>query len=93
MSWQMVYLWSKKIHRLAMWVVMFLGLGMAGGGMMLHRELEGEWIPPMVDTLLIRYWHNKMASPFALFLMIMIVTGLLMWAIPKILTRKNQTKA
>lgn len=65
---------------------------MAGGGMILHRELEGEWIPPELDTLLIRYWHNKMASPFALFLTIMIVTGLLMWAIPKILSRKNQNK-
>ena len=61
---------------------------MAGGGLMLHRELEGEWIPSFVDTIFIRYWHNKMATPFAFFLMIMIVTGILMWGIPKILSRR-----
>lgn len=88
MSWQLIYFWSKKIHRLAMWVMVVLGTGMAVGGLVLHRELEGEWLPSIIDTVFVRYWHNKMATPFALFLAIMIGTGLLMWAIPKILSAK-----
>lgn len=88
MSLQLVYFWSKKLHKLAMWFVAVLGTVMASGGLMLHRELEGEWIPSMIDTMFIRYWHNKLSTPFAFFLMIMIVTGLLMWGIPKLLSRK-----
>lgn len=88
MTWQLIYFWSKKIHRLAMWVMTVLGTGMAIGGLVLHRELEGEWLPTFIDTTLIRYWHNKMASPFALFLALMIVTGLVMWAVPKILSNR-----
>lgn len=88
MSLQLIYFWSKKIHRLAMWVMTVLGTGMAVGGLVLHRELEGEWIPALIDTSLIRYWHNKIASPFALFLAVMIGTGLIMWAVPKILANR-----
>lgn len=91
MSWQLVYFWSKKIHRLTMWLVTVLGIGMASGGLLLHRELEGEWIPEFINTLTIRYWHNKLASPFALVLAIMIGTGILMWGIPKILSKRTQS--
>lgn len=88
MSWQLVYLWSKKIHRLAMWLMLFLGAGMTMGGLILHREVEKEWLPLFVDTGLIRYWHNQMATPFALVIVIMSVTGFLLWAVPKILAKK-----
>lgn len=73
-----------------MWLVTIMGIGMAAGGLVLHRELEGEWIPSVINPLTIRYWHNKMATPFALVLMIMIGTGLLMWGIPKILSKRAE---
>lgn len=85
----MVFVWSKKVHRLAMWVIIVLGTGMAGGGLLLHREVEGEWLPAVIDTGLIRFWHNKLATPFALVLAIMMVTGIFMWMVPKILARRT----
>lgn len=88
MSWQQLFLWAKKIHRLAMWVTVVLGLVMTGGGLVMHQELAGEWVPAAIDTSLVRYWHNRLAIPFALFLTAMMVTGILMWGIPKILSKR-----
>lgn len=88
MSLQFVYVWSKKIHRLMMWVVLFIGSGMMVGGLVMHRELEGEWYPPFIDSVLVRQLHNTMAVPFTLALGVMMLTGLLMWGVPKILAAK-----
>lgn len=89
---QQVYLWSKKIHNLMMWVVLSIGSGMMFSGLVMHRELEGEWYPPFVDTALVRSLHNKMATPFTLALSTMMVTGLAMWSVPKILSRRAKSK-
>ena len=80
-----LYLWSRRIHRVAMWGVILLGLGMSGGGTVLHRQVEGEGIPSMIDVRLVRDLHNKISQPFALFLLIMMMTGVVMWGVPKIL--------
>lgn len=90
MSYQQLFLWSKKIHRLAMWVVMLLSIAMGGSGMVMHRELEGEWLPELIDTLVLREWHNRLSTPFAIFLGIMLITGLIMWGVPKILSKRNK---
>ena len=73
---------------MAMWIIMVLGIVMAGGGLILHRQVEGEPLPLAVDTRLVRYWHNELATPFALILGVMMVSGLLMWMAPKILARQ-----
>lgn len=90
---QQVYVWSKKIHRLMMWVVLVIGLGMMVGGLVMHRELEGEWYPPFIDSILVRELHNTMAVPFALALGVMMATGLLMWGVPKILSKRVNKSA
>ncbi len=71
-----------------MWFATVFGSAMAIGGLVLHRELEGEWLPTLIDTVFVRYWHNKMATPFALILAAMIATGLIMWIVPKILANR-----
>lgn len=86
---QKAYVWSKKIHRLMMWVVLFLGSGMMLGGVIMHQELEGEWYPTLIDTALVRNLHNQMAIPFTLALLTMMVTGIVMWGVPKILSRNK----
>jgi hypothetical protein len=89
---QQTYLWSKKIHKWAMWAIMLLGIPMAISGLALHKIVEGEggWIP--LDPELIRFLHGKLSNPFAIILAIMMITGFLMWALPKILSRKAQSK-
>ena len=89
MQLQQIYAWSKKIHKWMMWVVLLLGSGMMFGGLVMHRELEGEWYPPFVDTALVRSLHNTMAVPFTVALSLMMLTGLLMWGIPKILMSRK----
>jgi uncharacterized membrane protein YhaH (DUF805 family) len=89
MSWQFVFAWSKKIHRLAMWVVMLLGSIMMFGGMVMHQDIEGGWYPDFADPALARQGHLFFAVPFTITLIIMIVTGLLLWAVPKILARRR----
>lgn len=71
-----------------MWVVLVIGSGMMVGGLVMHRELEGEWYPPFIDSALVRQLHNTMAVPFALALGVMMLTGLLMWGVPKILSKR-----
>lgn len=58
------------------------------GGLLLHKEVEGEPIVGVETMQQVRYLHNKMAVPFALTLGLMMLTGLLMWGIPKVLSHK-----
>lgn len=91
MSLQLVYTWSKKIHRLAMWFAILLGVPLATSGLLLHKIVEGESLPFPIDPLQIRWLHGKVSTPFALILALMMVTGFLMWVIPKILSRRAQS--
>lgn len=59
------------------------------GGLVLHRELEGQWYPPSIDTLMVREMHRNMAVPFALALGLMMLSGFFMWVVPKILQRRR----
>ena len=92
MQLQQIYIWSKKIHKLMMWVLLLIGSGMMIGGLVMHRELEGEWYPPFIDSALVRELHNKMAVPFSLALGVMMLTGLIMWGVPKILASRAKSK-
>lgn len=71
-----------------MWILLFIGSGMTIGGLVMHRELEGEWYPPFIDSSQVRELHNRMAVPFALTLAVMMLTGLIMWGVPKILSKR-----
>jgi len=59
----------------------------------MHKELEGETIPFLnIDTLFVRFWHNKISQIFLVVFALQMLTGLLMWAAPKILdiVRRNK---
>lgn len=75
-----------------MWVVIIIGTGMMIGGMVMHRELAGEWYPPFIDSLQVRVLHNKMATPFTLALLTMMVTGFVMWLVPIVLARRVKNR-
>lgn len=94
MNWQKVYLWNKKIHNYVMWGVIFLGLWMMGSGILMNRQLEGEWIPVAAREMAgVRSWHNEISQWFVIFFGIQMVTGVVMWGVPKLLRRKRDEKA
>lgn len=92
MSWQLVFLWSRKIHRLAMWLVLLFGSAMMLGGLVMHQEIKGEWYPEFINSSVMRDLHVTLAIPFTVVLIVMMATGVLMWAIPKIIQSRNANK-
>lgn len=88
MSLQLLFYWSKKIHRLAMWFSILFGVPLALSGVMLHKLIEGEFFFFQIDESTVRFVHNKASNPFALTLAVMMLTGFLMWVIPKILSAR-----
>lgn len=86
----MVYAWSKKFHNWLMWGVVILGGWMMLSGILMHKELEGEALLGGQAMLFMRYWHNKVSQMFVLLFGAQMLTGLLMWGVPKILRRGRE---
>ncbi len=93
MNLQQVFLWSKKIHRWLLWFVTILGSLMMLSGYLMHKELEGESQVSIEVMLFMRFWHNRLSSYFLIVLSLMILTGLLMWGVPKLIQRQNSKQS
>lgn len=94
LSWQKIYAFSKEVHRLAMWVAIILGVPLAITGLLLHKIVEGEWLNiSFIDPAMVRFLHNKLSTPFALILALMMVTGFVMWGVPKLLMWQRKRNA
>lgn len=65
---------------------------MSVGGLLLHREISGEWIPDLIDMQFVRQVHRLVAQPFALVMGVMILTGLMMWGVPRIIKKRGEKK-
>jgi hypothetical protein len=93
MQLQQVYIWAKKIHRFMLWFVTVLGLWMMTSGYLMHHELEGTAYLSSEMMLFIRYWHNGVSQYFLVVLLLQMLTGLSMWAIPKLIAQGAKNKA
>ena len=89
MNLQLVFLWSKKIHRWLLWFVTLLGSWMMLSGYLMHKELEGESPVSVEIMLFLRTWHNEVSSYFIIVFTLMMLTGLSMWGVPKLIQRQN----
>lgn len=92
MSLQLIYSWSKKIHNFSMWFAIILGVPLAITGVIMEEEGFLFWAVSNDLGYKVREVHRLCSNKFALVLAIMMVTGFLMWAIPKILTKRAQSK-
>lgn len=82
-----IYLWSRKIHRVFVLIVISLSLVMAVTGLALKYALT--WF----DLGLVRYLHNQLSPFFGLALFVMILTGGFMYLFPWLNRQKsNQTE-
>lgn len=89
MKLQQIYGWAKKIHNWLLWFVTALGLWMMLSGYLMHKELEGESMISGQAMLFMRFWHNKISQYFLVVLGAQMVTGLVMWGVPKILSKRT----
>ena len=79
---------SKQIHRLTLWAVIVLGVPqVATGVVMKWPRLVGSEVSALA---LARQLHNALSVYFAIFLVAQMVTGLVMWAYPKLVQRRSQ---
>jgi hypothetical protein len=79
MSLQEFYAWAKKIHKWVMWAVVALGSWMMMSGYLMHKGLGGDFV---------RFWHNGVSQYFLLVLLAQMITGIVMWGVPKLLSKR-----
>lgn len=89
MSPQIIFVWARKIHKWTMWLAILLGVPLALSGMIMEEGDGWRNIFTFDQMIWIRGVHREISTKFVLVLAIMIVTGLLMWAIPKILSKRK----
>lgn len=89
---QRIYYWAKKIHNLMMWFTIILGVPIAVTGIIIGEPEKWEMIFNSSQMYTIRYIHGEWSEKFAIVLAIMMVTGFLMWVLPKILSRNVRVK-
>ncbi|MFH2019080.1 MAG: hypothetical protein ABII80_00475 [bacterium] len=87
-----IYAWSKKIHRWSMWFAIGLGVPLSLTGIIME-ESDG-WGQTLGIQFLLwsRSIHRAISTKFVLVLGIMIVSGLVMWAIPELIKLRARKK-
>lgn len=71
-----------------MWFAILFGIPLALSGVVLHKLIEGEFFLIPIDESTVRFVHNKASNPFALTLAVMMITGFLLWLVPKMLSSR-----
>ena len=84
-----IYLTAKKIHRLLVLVMIFLTTLMASTGTLLKYNASVAEHFPAFDLNQFRYIHNNLSVIFTIALVLMTISGTLMYFIPYLMTRKN----
>lgn len=73
-----------------MWFAIVLGIPLAVTGVIMENESLNLWAARMDWGYKVRELHRMVSTKFALVLAIMMVTGVLMWAIPKLIQKANK---
>lgn len=78
-------IWSRKIHRLFVFVTSALIFVMATTGLLLKYTSFASII--FLNLGLIRFLHNNLSPYLTIALMVMVMTGLIMYIGPKLISR------
>lgn len=79
-----IYLYARTIHRFLVMIISFLTLIMAGTGLILRQAREGKNLPNSIDVNLARYIHNQLSVLFTVVLILMALSGIIMYIYPLI---------
>ena len=92
MTMMSIYLFSKKIHRLLVLVMTFLIVLMAGTGLVMkYSEFVSNNLS-VINLSLARYIHNNLSVAFTIGSIAMAITGLFMYFIPYIQSKKAENE-
>ena len=83
-----VYLFSRKIHRLFVLLITALALVMSGSGLLLKYPEFVSRSLSFIDLGLLRYVHNRLSPWFGVLLVLMALTGVIMYFYPVYTKRK-----
>ena len=61
-------------------------------GYLMHKELEGESLVSVRMMMFFRDWHNRVSQYFLVIFGLQMVTGILIWAVGKILKSRAINK-
>ena len=78
-----LYLLTKQIHRLILYVTVLLIAFMSVTGLILKYPTLSIHYLPFLDLGLIRYIHNEFSLYFIAVLFVMAVTGIFMYVFPR----------
>ncbi|NTU73303.1 hypothetical protein HGB07_03995 [Candidatus Roizmanbacteria bacterium] len=82
MTFTIFYLWSKKIHRVLMFVISITTIIMGTTGILLKYSFVTTKFLPFIDLGAMRYVHNNVSPLFTILLVTMAVTGIYMYFYP-----------
>lgn len=85
-----IYLLAKQVHRLLVILISGLGAIMALTGLALKYPGPSAHFLPVLDFGIVRFIHSTMSTAFAIVLVSMILTGLIMYLVPWWQKRKAQ---
>ena len=86
-----LYIWSRQIHKLLIFVMTFLTLLMTFTGLLLKYSNIVNTLP-FINLTLMRYLHNNLSPFFAVVLILMLITGLYMYVYPTLKKSSLKTK-
>lgn len=84
-----IFLLAKKIHRLLVLAMIVMTSLMAGTGILLKYISSVAEKFPSIDLNQVRYIHNNLSVAFTIVLVLMAITGGLMYFIPYLQSRKT----
>lgn len=84
-----IYLLSKKIHRLLVVLISFSIILMTATGLMMKYPRITNVIP--FNLVSVRTLHNLASPIFSIILVLMMVTGIIMYFYPVLTNRKSKT--
>lgn len=77
-----LYLFTKRVHRWLVLIIMFLTIVMGGTGLLLKYPRVNTAYFSVLDPTLVRLVHSQLSAWFAAVLALMVVSGLVMYFFP-----------
>lgn len=87
-----IFIWSRKIHRWSMWLAIVLGIPLSLMGIIMEESDGWRQTLGIQFILWSRSIHRAISTKFVLILGVMIISGLLMWAIPELSKFRTKKK-
>jgi hypothetical protein len=90
---QKLYLFAKQVHRILVLIITGLGAAMAITGLALKYPDTAVSMAGSVNFGLVRFIHSNLSTVFAIVLLLMMCTGLVLYVVPMLQKRRARRLA